>query len=120
MKPDANVEVVLLILEVGFDDAKEGSSSSFHTTIRIGKSDIHDDTKRAVDTAFGVGFLGGLRDGAVELVFAFTFVFGLPSLLCVSSLCVSSSPPAPPRPHTPANERIVRCCESVVSVQRTR
>ena len=44
-----------------------GASSYFQTTMRMGKRDMHDETKRAVDTAFGVGFFGGATVGAVLL-----------------------------------------------------
>ena len=46
-----------------------GASSYFQTTMRMGKRDMHEDTKRAVDTAFGVGFFGGATVGAVLKLF---------------------------------------------------
>lgn len=44
----------------------EGSeaSSYFQTTIRMGKSDMQELTKRAVEIELGVGFLGGAGDRA--------------------------------------------------------
>ena len=40
------------------------ASSYFHTTIRMGNRDMHEETKRAVETALGVGFFGGAGKGA--------------------------------------------------------
>lgn len=39
------------------------ASSYFHTTIRMGNRDMHEETKRAVETALGVGFFGGAGRG---------------------------------------------------------
>ena len=55
-------------------DEPLGASSYFQTTMRMGKRDMQEETKRAVDTAFGVGFLGGETVGTVALG------FGLPLL----------------------------------------
>ena len=41
----------------------QGRSSYFHTTIRMGNRDMHEETKRAVETALGVGFFGGAGRG---------------------------------------------------------
>lgn len=45
-------------------DEPPGASSYFQTTMRMGKRDMQEETKRAVDTAFGVGFLGGGDGGS--------------------------------------------------------
>ena len=93
-------------------DEPPGASSYFQTTMRMGKRDMQEETKRAVDTAFGVGFLGGAMIGPVVLV------FGLP--LSGFSGLLSPSLTGPPSFHNPANQRIVRCWDNVVRVQRTR
>ena len=49
-------------------DEPPGASSYFQTTMRMGNKDMQEETKRAVDTAFGVGFFGGAIVGAVGLV----------------------------------------------------
>lgn len=95
-------------------DEPPGASSYFQTTIRMGKRDMQEETKRAVDTAFGVGFLGGDMLGA-----ALMLVLGLP-LLDGFSGWLSLSFAGPPSFHNPASQRIVRCWDRVVRVQRTR
>ena len=71
---------------------------------------MHEETKRAVETAFGVGFFGGDGRGAAFILLE--YVFGLPWLF--------SSFAGPPSFHNPANQRIVKCWDSVVRVQRSR
>lgn len=56
-------------------DEPPGASSYFQTTMRMGKRDMQEETKRAVDTAFGVGFFGGDTLGVVVVL-----VLGLPLL----------------------------------------
>lgn len=46
---------------------EEDVSSYFQTTIRMGKRDMQELTKRAVDMPFGVGFLGGAGGGTALL-----------------------------------------------------
>lgn len=67
------------------------ASPYFQTTVRMGKMDMQEETTRAVETALGVGFLGGTGRAAVLLPFKWV---GLPSLLCSFSA-------APPSPNTP-------------------
>jgi len=55
------VKNTLELSDGGFDVGLEASEVLlyFQTTIRIGKSDMHELTNSAVEMAFGVGFLGG-------------------------------------------------------------
>lgn len=56
-------------------EVSEGSSY-FQTTMRMGKSDMHELTKRAVEIEFGVGFLGGAGSGTALLLLM--LILGLP------------------------------------------
>ena len=93
-------------------DEPPGASSYFQTTMRMGKRDMQEETKRAVDTAFGVGFWGG------DMVEAVALVLGLPFWRVSGWLSLSFT--GPPSFHNPASQRIVRCWDKVVRVQRTR
>ena len=61
---------------------------------------MQEETKRAVETALGVGFFGGATTEATLPLFA--LALGLPWLL-------SPSLTGPPSFHTPASQRMVRC-----------
>ena len=91
-------------------EASEGSSY-FQTTIRMGKRDMQDETKRAVEIELAVGFLGGAGNGAALLLLI--VVLTLAWLLC-SSFAV------PPSFQTLASQRMVRCWDRVVKAQRKR
>ena len=82
------------------DEATELSevTSYFHTTMRIGKSDIHELTNKAAEMALDVGFFGGVGELAVELV-------KLMSALSWSWLSLLKSPPTI---HTLASQRMVK------------
>ena len=67
----------------GTSVALEEESSYFQTTISRGKRDMQEETKRAVDIAFGVGLFGGAVNGAAAGVAApslplLGLKFGLP------------------------------------------
>lgn len=62
--------VLELVLGGGGEVGREGEdfSSYFQTTIRMGKRDMQELTKRAVDMPFGVGFFGGAGGGTALLL----------------------------------------------------
>lgn len=86
------------------------ASSYFQTTIRMGKSDMHELTKSAVEMALGVGFLGGAGNGAALI----------PEFASRPSWSLASSPNSPPSFQTPASQRTTRCCDRVVMAQKNK
>ena len=103
------------------DGVGEGGRPYFQTTVRIGKSDMQLETNRAVETAFGVGARGGAAGVACALIPTSAVIFS--SLLLLLLLPSSSSPSTPlpsPSANAAASQRIVRCCASVVALQRNR